>query len=155
MSHLSAADQPATAGPSSPLHAIHSVLKEVADDGFRVRVKGTCMSPWLVDGSLVRVAAPRRLLPGDVLAYRDGNGRMVVHRLIGCYRRQGRWRLLLQADSARSPDPGIAGEQVLGKAIDVRVPLGYRLWAVLRFARFVIAFVWTKLRPTDRRKALK
>jgi hypothetical protein len=113
------------------------------------------MSPCLVDGSLVRIAAARRLLPGDILAYRDGNGRMVLHRLIGYYRRQGHWRLLLQADSAMRPDPGIAGERVLGKAIEVQIPLGHRLWATLRYAKSVIVTVWTKVRPTDRGKALE
>ncbi len=131
---------------------IHSFLREIADNGFFVREKGTCMSPCLGDGSPVRIAVGRLFLPGDILAYCDNNQRMVLHRLIGYYRCGGRWRLLLRADSARRPDRGITGERVLGKAIDVEIPLRHRVWSALRYTKFAIGTVWTKRQPTDRKR---
>ena len=97
------------------------------------------MRPCLDDGEAVRILDRGALLPGDIVAYCDDDGRMVLHRLIGWYRRNGSWRLLLQADSARRPDRGIPRERALGKAVDIPVPLRHRIRATGRYAWFAVA----------------
>ena len=112
---------------------------------LEVRVKGECMSPLVLDGDRVLVAPRRCYLPGDILVFRDRNGVLVSHRLLGWFPRHRRLWLLTQADSAILPDPPVAPGQVLGRIVGgasrreaVRVPLGHRIRAARRFLAHVL-----------------
>lgn len=104
------------------------------------------MSPTILDGTMVSVVPRARYLPGDILLVaRRGQNRLVTHRLIGCYRRNGRWRYLTQADAADRPDAAVSRDEIIGRVEgDTRTgstalaPFMTRVWSVLRFFRFVI-----------------
>ena len=124
---------------------LHDALRQLATEALPVRIAGACMHPHVQDGARVRVRAARWYWPGDVVVYRNGQGMLVAHRLLGYYRRQGCWRLLIQADTARRPDQGVPLEQVLGKAAEVKINLRQRLWALSRYLRHAFS------RPAPRR----
>lgn len=108
------------------------------------RVNGHCMTPWLRDGATVHLSAPMSFYwPGDVVVVSLGAGRYAVHRVIGCYRRQGEWRYVTQGDRALRPDPAVTGAQILGRIAGgecspevVRVPPWHRLRACARFLAY-------------------
>lgn len=115
---------------------MHHLLRQVAEEGVEVRISGGCMRPFLWDGDRVRVVRTRLWWPGDVLIFRDHKGCMLAHRLLGFYQRNGHWKLLTQADSARRPDCSVFPEQVLGKAVDVPVTVSRRIRALGRYLHF-------------------
>lgn len=104
------------------------------------------MQPYLLDGTRVLVATRRFYWPGDVLVVNSPTLGLIVHRLIGCYRKQGQWRWVTQADSACVADAGVGYEAILGKVIGgdcakavVTVPLRLRARSVYRFLRLVVS----------------
>ncbi len=124
---------------SDSISRIYRQLQDIAaDDGVTVRIVGDCMQPILRSGVHVQIVRTRFWWPGDVLVFRDSTGRMVAHRLLGFYRRNGRWKLLTQADSARRPDQAVYPEQVLGKAVDIPVTVVCRIRAYTRYLQFAL-----------------
>jgi len=119
------------------------VLRAFATDApLQVRVRGDCMAPLLESGATVSVASRRFYWPGDLVVVHALDGRLLVHRLLGCYARKGRLRWLTQADAAPRPDPALAATQIVGKVVGGeghphanQVPLRHRLWACGRFLR--------------------
>jgi hypothetical protein len=112
-------------------------------------VTGHCMTPDLADGERVRVVSTARRRPrlGDVVLTRSGRD-LRLHRLVWgppFVRRPAGWRP--QADQARTLDPSLAEEDVLGTVVAVvgrsyaRRParallsLGRAVFARLRIAR--------------------
>ena len=113
---------------------------------FRVRVNGHCMAPLVHDGARVQVSRPAHYYwPGDVVVLPiDGRG-MALHRVIGVYRRGGRWKYLTQGDSATRPDTAVLSSQILGRVqsgdcspLLIQVPFSHRLRAFAQFLQFVI-----------------
>lgn len=126
--------------------ALLEMLRGVAEEGgLRLPVIGDCMTPWVRSGAYVTVSAPHRLyLPGDVVVLLNGERRLLVHRVIGGYRRRGVWKWLTQADAAARPDNAVISACIVGLVSGgdcdpalVRIPLRHRLWAVGRFIRFI------------------
>ncbi len=117
-----------------------------ADNRVQVVVKGHCMAPLVADGARVEVTGPAAIYwPGDVVVLLIAGRGLTIHRVIGSYRRAGRWRYLTQADSAERPDPPVFPELILGRVLGgecalavVKVPLRHRLHAVVRFLRVVL-----------------
>ncbi len=117
----------------------HKFLREAAVDAITFRISGDCMMPSHVDGSRVQVARCSVYWPGDVIVFRSADGLLISHRLLGCYRRAGQWRLLTAADNAKKPDRYVLPEQVVGS---IRCPaprLSQRAGCLLRFFRFALA----------------
>jgi hypothetical protein len=81
-----------------------------------VTVRGGSMVPLLSDGDRVALAPSRWLLPGDVVAFRAGDGRLVVHRLLG-YRWAGGIAIVTRGDASLDPDPPVARDRLLGKVV--------------------------------------
>ena len=113
---------------------------------FQVRVSGQCMAPLVQDGARVRVsgAAPY-YWPGDVVVLPVGGRRLALHRVLGAYRRGGRWKVLTQGDLATRPDMAVLSTQILGRVqsgdcspLLIKVPFSHRLRAFARFVQFVI-----------------
>jgi hypothetical protein len=99
------------------------------------------MTPGLRNGSNVKVRSTRFYWPGDVLVYRDRNDQLLAHRLIGYYRREGKWKCLIQADNARRPDSGVLSEQVIGKVVSTPVSLRQRTSAAWRYISHVARYI--------------
>jgi hypothetical protein len=113
-----------------------------------LRVRGHCMSPLLASGAVVRVAARRFYWPGDLVVVLAPDGRLLAHRLLGWYWKQGSRWWLTQADSAPGPDPAIPLTHFVGKVVGgdshphaFHVPLRHRLWACGRFLQHALRAV--------------
>jgi hypothetical protein len=104
-------------------------------------VAGACMAPGLRDGTCVRIEARRRYWPGDIVAFVDARGCIVLHRALGV-RRGG--ALLTQADRSAAPDSAVPLDRVLGR-VRRKTPLGERLQALVRFGRFACARLAARL----------
>lgn len=128
---------------SVPDRVVSALREWAAETPLAVRIQGDCMAPLLKSGATVHIIRQRFYPPGDVVVVHTPDGRLLAHRLLGCYRRRRQWRWLTQADSALWPDGAVPMERVLGKVCGgecspllVRVPLTHRLKAFLRFLLF-------------------
>lgn len=108
-----------------------------------LRVSGECMVPLLANGAMIQVVRQRFYWPGDPLVVHAPDGRLLVHRLLGCYSKGRGWRWLTQADNACRPDAAIPAERIIGRVCGgdcvarlIRVPLADRWHAVRQFIRF-------------------
>jgi len=109
-----------------------------------IRVSVRCMSPVIPEGAELRVRRHRLYWPGDVVVFRRHDGRLLVHRVIGWYYRESRWKLMTRADNASSADAAITAEHIVGAVSHVngaawRVPLPHRLHAINQFAGISLA----------------
>ena len=75
------------------------------------------MLPGVGDGVRAALARSRIPLPGDILVFSDRQGRLVAHRFLGPYLREGRLRLLLKGDAAPGPDEGVDPAAVVGRLV--------------------------------------
>jgi len=124
---------------------LDEALKGLAEQApVRVRVCGQSMAPLLPAGAEVEIWSRRFYWPGESVAFRATDGRLLIHRLLG-YRPHG-WglRLVTQGDAAPTPDPPVALSAVIGRVTPgsgifgtVRITQG--IIAVVRFARLVLA----------------
>ena len=134
---------------------IHGSLRQTArETPLPVIVDGSCMRPWMDTGARVFVQHRRFYWPGDVIVFRTRDGRYLVHRVIGLYRKHGRLKYLTQADSAIRPDPAIDEESILGRVSGgpcnsqpMSVSTLRRLHAVTRFCRFAMVHMLKGARP--------
>lgn len=78
------------------------------------------MSPAIPAGSVVRVQVAGRPRPGDVVLVTDGQGRLLLHRLVHV---SGR-RVVTSSDYLGRRDPATTEEHVHGVAVAVRTPEG-------------------------------
>lgn len=136
-------DRPSAASARS---RVGRALRELAAEGpLTVRVRGHCMAPDLPDGAVVEVSRARFYWPGDVLALRAADGRLLVHRLLGYRPHRGAWHLVTQADAASLPDAPARPEQLLGRLVGgecaprlLAVPLADRLRACGKLLLFAL-----------------
>ena len=103
-------------------------------------VRGGSMAPLLRDGDRVRIARARLYLPGDVVAFRAGDGRIVAHRLLGYRLHHGRLACVTRGDAIPAPDPPVPFGQLLGRVVShpgpaPLVPFRARLGAASAFFR--------------------
>lgn len=80
-------------------------------------VRGGSMAPLFKDGDRVRIARARLYLPGDVVAFRADDGRIVAHRLLGYRLHHGRLAGVTRGDAVSQPDPPVPFGQLLGRVI--------------------------------------
>lgn len=125
---------------------INKALPGLIAGPITVRVSGDCMAPDLNDGQAVEVAPARLYWPGDVVVYATGDGRLLGHRFLGYYRRRGRWKMLIRADNARGPDPGVLGDQVLGRVVSIRPSVPRRVRCVGLYLQMVLRGLRRSLR---------
>lgn len=115
--------------------AVRHALRDMAVDGVRIRLDGNCMTPDLISDKQYTVRRRRFYWPGDVLLFQATDGRLTTHRLLGVYPRNGHWKLLTQADTAKRPDFAVPADQVIGRVEEARPR---RLFALGRFLRFCL-----------------
>lgn len=125
--------------------AVARALTELAaDGGFVATVRGGSMGARLPEGTRVVVRGRRRLLPGDVVVFRNGPA-LVVHRLLGLSRGRRGWRLLTKGDAMRSPDGWVDARRLVGVA-EVPCSAADRLAAAAGFARAALRGAARRLR---------
>ncbi len=120
-------------------------LRLLATDGpVNLKVTGASMAPLLRSGDRVRVRAHRRYWPGDIVAFRDWDGRLVIHRLLGYRWRAGDIELIARGDASPRADVPIPLARVIGRLQTGRketvtaIPLHHRLHALFGFAGLVV-----------------
>lgn len=96
--------------------ARRAVVTMARTTGLTLRVRGASMAPGLADADTVSVAPARMYWPGDVVAYDDGRGGMVIHRVVG-YRigREG-LRLVVRGDARDASVETVPVERIIGRA---------------------------------------
>lgn len=92
------------------------------------------MLPGVEDGARAALVRSRVHLPGDILVFSDRQGRLVAHRFLGPYLREGRLRFLLKGDAAPGPDEGVEPGAVVGRLAS-RVRVRERWRAVVDYFR--------------------
>lgn len=121
-----------------------AVLRELAaSEPVSLTVNGSCMRPTLADGDRIRVRSTRCYLPGDLLAFRRSDGRLLVHRLLGYTIGRRGLRILASGDRLSREDEPVALTQVVGRVIAIghhrtSVQWVARLRAVLDYLRVTL-----------------
>lgn len=100
------------------------ILKQGAE--LRFQATGTSMQPAIQDGQMIRVGpvpqgGPRR---GDILFYRSGSDRAVIHRLLRKVRIKGGEWFLSGGDACVDTDAPVPADQVLGRVVAVEAANG-------------------------------
>ena len=88
-----------------------------AEMPVNVRVSSDCMTPLLESGAMIQVVRQPFYWPGDLVVVHAPDGRLLVHRLLGCYARRREWCWLTQADNAFRPDPALPWSCVIGRVV--------------------------------------
>ena len=93
-------------------------VRELTGEGpLGARVRGGSMAPLLADGDRVELAPARWPLPGDLVAFETGDGRLVVHRLLGYRWTAGGIACVTQGDASPAPDPPVPRSRLLGRVV--------------------------------------
>ena len=132
------------------------LLKTLAQDGpLTVVVSGDCMQQAIAEGSRLRLENDRTYWPGDVIAFRRRDDKIVSHRLLGYAPSRDGWRVVTRADAARLADRPVLVREVLGKVTAVNdTPFkprdGERADAMLQYGvsavRWLLGRLGSKLR---------
>ncbi len=126
-----------------------TALKDMADaHPLRMRVSGDSMAPTLYDGAQIEITPARFYWPGDVIAFQDRQGQLIVHRLLGYRpRRRGifstRFTLIAQGDARLGCDGPIELESVIGRT--GKPSISGRLLALSRFSRLITRFLTARI----------
>ena len=117
--------------PEPLLPSRFEALRDLAREApVEVTVRGSCMAPRIADGARVRIASARIYWPGDVVAFRSGDGRLRLHRALAYRPWKGRIALVTRGDHCPCHDGAIPRDRILGRVAE-RVPLADRLRALL------------------------
>ena len=103
--------------PGLPFEAVRDLAREAP---VAVTVRGVSMAPRLVDGDRVEIAPARLYWPGDVVAFRNADGHLIVHRFLGYRLRAGRLACVTRGDAASLPDAPVPLGSLLGCVVRVR-----------------------------------
>ena len=125
-------------------HVVRALRELASEKPLRLRVEGTSMTPLALPGQCVEISRARFYLPGDVIAFRAGDGRLWLHRVLGYWPRGWRLGLVTRGDASPSYEAAFGLDDVVGKVrggecspLLAGVPVRHRLWAVGRFLALV------------------
>lgn len=114
--------------------------------------RGHCMQPLVEDGAEIELAGRRFYWPGDVVGLALTDGRLAVHRVLGCVPWKGRLCLVTRGDHSPRHDAPVPAERVVGRVVGgqcseraVRVPLRDRLRAAARLGRIIVSRPFRRL----------
>lgn len=122
-------------GPRSVAAATASVLRQrTREGGIWIDVDGTSMSPTIRPPARVLVVAAERPRPGEIWAFVDDGGAIVVHRFL---RRRRSGSLLLRGDGMGADDGFVLATHLVGRVEHVEDARGARrararYWPVVR-----------------------
>jgi len=93
------------------------LIEGLLEEGLSVRtiVTGRSMSPAILSGDTVTISpvGSENLNKGDIVLIRNGNGRLVLHRII--HQDKSRTVVRTKGDSLNSLDPATTAERILGR----------------------------------------
>ena len=130
---------------------VGDLIREELDAGGEmvIHVRGDCMTPALPDGAPVTVRPCSRFSSGDLVAFcRDDNSGTYVHRLLGCVRSKGTWKLLTKADNGDRPDPLVHPDKILGRVDAGHVGFSTRIRSWLQFVYWTVRIAITRRSPS-------
>jgi signal peptidase I len=97
--------------------------RDILEKGKSVRfqAKGWSMRPLIRDGDFILVSPVENstIKTGDVVLYSATGNKVMVHRLIGKYKRKGRTEVLIKGDATLSPPEKMDIQNVLGKVVAI------------------------------------
>ncbi len=115
-------------------------------------VGGDCMSPLIRSGERVRVLGARVYLPGDIIAFRRRDGRLLVHRVLGyTWHRTRGLEVMAKGDHLSREDDPVGLDSVLGRVVDcengeLATPARQRCRSAVEYLRTILrrsARTWT------------
>lgn len=113
-------------------------LRQLAETApLRLIVRGSCMAPRWQDGERVLIDRRRRYWPGDVVAFRTTDGRLLLHRLLGYRLERGRVALVTRGDGCPCHDAPVPCDSILGRTLEP-VPVAARLRALASYLRLAL-----------------
>ena len=127
------------------------LLKTFAHEGpLTVVVNGDCMQETIPGGSRLRLESRPGYWPGDVIAFKRGDGKIVSHRFLGYVPGRSGWRVVTCAENTRRVDAPVLVQEVLGKVILVdgqsfHPAIRHRARAVTRYFAAVIRLIVEKI----------
>jgi hypothetical protein len=138
--------------PDSTSKAIDTALREIAQDGeLPIRINGQCMHPLIEHNARVTVHKQAFYWPGDVIIKRGFDGKLIAHRLIGFFPRQGKIVFVCCADNSDFADAAVPGPQIIGRVSGgecskfvVSVPVVRRIAAVRKFTWLNLKRLWRR-----------
>ena len=139
--------QPLEEGRAKTARLMRELVRETA---LEVPVTGQCMAPLLIEGERVGLEPVSLLWPGDVVAFRSADGRLLLHRFLGYWPTTRGLRLLTRADSAPAPDAPVEPASVIGRLAEragrpFKVPIRTRLTAAGRFGATALRAIARRL----------
>ncbi len=122
------------------------LLRDIAgNEELTIFVSGPCMDPVLPDGSRIHVRRKRWYWPGDVVAFRRSDGRLLVHRTLGYAVGRRGLALLAKGDRLAREDEPVSLTHIVGRVVggDCRreafeVPLAVRIRCIFRYIRTLL-----------------
>jgi hypothetical protein len=121
-----------------------ALLRDIAAvEPLSLVVSGDCMEPLLESGDRIRVRARRVYWPGDVVAFRRADGRLLVHRVLGYAPGLHGWSVFAKGDNLSREDEPVARDAVIGRLIDrggraTHVGSARRWRSMLEFLRMLL-----------------
>ena len=96
------------------------LLKSFVQEGpLTVVVNGDCMQATFPRNSHLLLERMRIYWPGDAVAFKRGDGKIVCHRFLGYLPTHRGWCILTRADSSARADMPVFVRHVLGRATRV------------------------------------
>ena len=96
------------------------LLKKFVQEGpLTVIVDGECMQRTIPEGSRLRLESKRKYWPGDVVAFKRGDGKIVCHRFLGFFPGRSGWSVITRAENSKRADKPAYVRYVLGKVAGV------------------------------------
>jgi hypothetical protein len=132
--------------------------KEILGKGncLRFQACGGSMHPFIKNGQIIQVRPTKisEINSGDIIFYRNLDDRMIVHRVIKKYRKNGKIVLLTKGDSTSEFDEYVYPENILGKVVAIeknnkaiRIDKGLLKWVNTFLAKFSPFSKWIYFLP--------
>jgi len=121
------------------------------DEPLELQVSGHCMSPFLDSGGRVLILRRALYLPGDIVAFRRGDDRLLIHRALGYTLSRHGLRLMAKGDRLAREDEPVPLSSIVGRVVASQG----RPWRASCRQRgtSLLVFVGTLLRRSIRRWA--
>lgn len=88
---------------------------------IRFQAKGWSMRPFIRDGDFITVSpiASSSIRIGDVIFYSTAEDKVIVHRVVNKYEKDGRMTMLIKGDACFGAPEKVDAQNVLGKVVAI------------------------------------